>query len=492
MSAVSPSLASGIEKPSVLFIHHSVGESLIKDGAVREILTEAGFNFWDHDYNDPKIGLRNEKGLPSGCYCIPDDNTDPDGLAALFQLDPKADNALNKILTNHDVIIFKSCFPTSQVLEDNPIIDSRDPKRKSLSNYKRHYLRVREAVDSHPDKIFILVTQPPLHPNATNQYEARRAKQLVEWFKSDEFIGDRKNLFVFDYFSLLADPRTNTLKREYQIDQQSSESHPNILAQMQIGPRFADFIINTVRFKAQRDLPEISFDLPGWADQLVRVTTRTVSLSGTVTSRNKIKNIFWSDLKGGRGELPQDTSWQIPKLMLNPGVTKIVVTAIDAGGVRSSSAIGLQYYSGKAKEAVLFDGTSKPDTLYKVSYFKGAASGSRGHLVIEGNGSFQRVVMGGFNLDISDYDPATASLEIKYDQGTDDAKGVLYVPGIGSIALDVDSKPGAQTIVIPLKQFIYAQNILNSLVFKGSWRTGTQVRIESIKIIDRAQKSHLL
>lgn len=84
--------ADGLYRPNILFIHHSVGENLIRDGSIREILTEEGFDFWDHGYNNSKFGLRNEKGNPAGCYWIPEDNTNPDGLAALFSLEPDSDN----------------------------------------------------------------------------------------------------------------------------------------------------------------------------------------------------------------------------------------------------------------------------------------------------------------------------------------------------------------------------------------------------------------
>lgn len=36
---------------SVVFLHHSTGRNLIEQGRVREILTGAGYHFWDHDYN---------------------------------------------------------------------------------------------------------------------------------------------------------------------------------------------------------------------------------------------------------------------------------------------------------------------------------------------------------------------------------------------------------------------------------------------------------
>jgi len=68
---------------NVLFIHHSTGHNLIEQGNVRERFTEAGYAFWDHDYNP--TGLTRPDGTRAGYrYNIPRDNTDPDGLAQLF------------------------------------------------------------------------------------------------------------------------------------------------------------------------------------------------------------------------------------------------------------------------------------------------------------------------------------------------------------------------------------------------------------------------
>ena len=69
---------------NIIFLHHSVGQNLIAQGNVRQLFTQAGYDFWDHDYNH--LGLTSPDGTPAGySYNIPDDNTDPDGLARLFQ-----------------------------------------------------------------------------------------------------------------------------------------------------------------------------------------------------------------------------------------------------------------------------------------------------------------------------------------------------------------------------------------------------------------------
>ncbi len=228
---------------NVIFLHHSTGRNLINQGRVRERLTEAGFQLWDHDYNWE--GLIRPDGTRTGySYGIPDDNTDPDGLARLFA-QPVYNWPLNALsgLMQHEVIIFKSCFPASNIASDG-----------QLEQYKTWYLGMRDVMDRYPDHIFIVVTPPPLNPAATTPEVAARARAFADWLKSDDFLAGHPNVFTFDFFDLLAEgdptaPDHNMLRAEYR---DGEDSHPNRLANETIGPLFADFIIEAVQtYRAQ-------------------------------------------------------------------------------------------------------------------------------------------------------------------------------------------------------------------------------------------------
>ena len=68
----------------IIFLHHSVGHNLSEEGNVRKLFTEADYSFFDHDYNNP--GLTGSYGEAQGySYNIPNDNTDVDDLARIFQ-----------------------------------------------------------------------------------------------------------------------------------------------------------------------------------------------------------------------------------------------------------------------------------------------------------------------------------------------------------------------------------------------------------------------
>lgn len=223
---------------NVIFLHHSVGRNLINQGSVRERLTQAGFHFWDHDYNWE--GLTRPDGTLAGySYGVPGDNTDPDGLARLFSQPafPWPINAFSGLL-QHEVIIVKSCFPNSNIKSDEQF--------KEMQGY---YLKMRDRMDQFPDRLFIIVTTPPLNPAETTPEAAARARALSRWLQSDEFLAGHPNVAVFDLFGLLAEddpaaPDFNMLRAEYR---EGTDSHPNRFANETIGPIFAEFIIRTAR-----------------------------------------------------------------------------------------------------------------------------------------------------------------------------------------------------------------------------------------------------
>lgn len=223
---------------NVIFLHHSTGRNLIQQGGVRERMAEAGFQFWDHDYNYE--GLIRPDGRRTGySYGVPDDNTDPDGLARLFaqHVYRLPWNAFSGLM-QHQVIAFKSCFPASNVTSD-----------EQLEEYKTYYRSMRVVMDQHRDKVFIVVTPPPLNPLATDAEAAARARAFANWLKSDEFLAGHSNVFAFDLFDLLAGgdpaaPDLNMLRASYRAGE---DSHPNRLANQTIGPLLADFIAQAVQ-----------------------------------------------------------------------------------------------------------------------------------------------------------------------------------------------------------------------------------------------------
>ncbi|MCA9924121.1 MAG: hypothetical protein KC421_17215 [Anaerolineales bacterium] len=225
---------------NIIFLHHSTGRNLLEQGQVRPLLTAHGYQLWDHDYNH--VGLTQPDGtLTNAHYQIPGmlgrGDTDVDGLARLFAqpvTDPPQ-NAFSRLL-QHEVIIVKSCYPNSAVKDE-----------AMQQQFQAWYEQMRDVIDAHPDKLFIIMTSPPLHPLATTAEEATRARAVADWLTSDDFLSGHPNLFVFDFFDLLADPDSHMLRPAYRETSDEAQSHPNRLANETIGPLFVDFVDTAVQ-----------------------------------------------------------------------------------------------------------------------------------------------------------------------------------------------------------------------------------------------------
>jgi len=227
-------------KNKLFFLHHSVGEGLVTTGNMRAIVISynningTNYAFWDHGYNSD--GLRNPDGHFTGTsFPVPDDNTDPDGLYYLFtSSNADAVSARNQML-EYDVISFKSCYTVSNIPDDN-----------TLNQYKNWYLEMRNFFDQHPEKIFVVMSPPPLHRLNTNSIAAANARNFANWLKSSDYIGGRTNVVCFDLFNYLAG-YDNMLNYAYERTHEDADSHPNTLGYQTVGPIFAQFLIDTAK-----------------------------------------------------------------------------------------------------------------------------------------------------------------------------------------------------------------------------------------------------
>ena len=235
--------AAGGALTNLFFLHHSTGDGFILGGDIRGYIADynaanaTSYELWDHGYNGD--GLRNPQGVVTGTsYNIPDDNTDPDGLHTLWTTN---NDARQQIMANHQVLAFKSCFPASAIC---------DPWM--LSEYKRYYREMRNYFDAHPERLFVVMSTPPLHRLSTDTTEADNARRFAEWLKSGDYLAGHPNVVCFDVFDVLAkaddgSARRNMLKYEYEMSHADGDSHPNAAANQVVGPLFAQFLIDAAQ-----------------------------------------------------------------------------------------------------------------------------------------------------------------------------------------------------------------------------------------------------
>jgi len=136
---------------------------------------------------------------------------------------PFEKQATLEILTKeYDVIIFKHCFPVSNIQEDEEVADIHS-YYKSIANYKLQYEALKKKIHEFPDTKFILFTGAVQVKAYLTEDEAIRAKEFFSWVR-EEWDQSGDNIFLWDFYSLETDGGLY-FKDEYA--QSPTNSHPN-------------------------------------------------------------------------------------------------------------------------------------------------------------------------------------------------------------------------------------------------------------------------
>ncbi len=244
----------GATTDDLIFIHHSCGQNWLNNSLNDALLAKEYID----ERNDIYYGtdVPPDSGRPDSLAPTPGDKTDMNHWILWFN------DYLNGVKAHgaedgyNRIIMFKSCFPNSNISSDGTEPGDPFSSSKTLTNYKavyRHpdgpgntysrngytYHPLEDIFAAHPEILFIPVTAPPRHyapSDATNDDEAHRARTFNNWLKYDWLASynaahpDLHNVAVFDWFSVLTYYDThpthpNRLRQEYGGD--SGDSHPN-------------------------------------------------------------------------------------------------------------------------------------------------------------------------------------------------------------------------------------------------------------------------
>jgi len=128
---------------------------------------------------------------------------------------------LDDLVRDYDVIVFKHCFPVSQIVPQAGVPDVA-LSEKAIGNYKLQYEALKRRLRQFPTKQFVLWTGPVLARSATDAGQAQRTRQFFDWVRStwDEK-GD--NIFLWDFYSIAADEHGFLAERH---ESAPGNSHP--------------------------------------------------------------------------------------------------------------------------------------------------------------------------------------------------------------------------------------------------------------------------
>ncbi len=225
----------------LVFVHHSVGEDLLRPGMgnLRRALNNNNYYVKDTNYvwgpadHGETIGDHTDIGHWYNWFLGPRRNIFLAALYATNHLTPGlGPNTIPKPPGGNVIVLFKSCYPNGQVISGNPndpprISTPADPnplwgrssgesKYYTVSNIKGLYRDLLAYFATRPDKLFILLTTPPSYQGEVSLPAAARARAIHTWLVHhwlDEYPYD--NVAVLDYFNVLTSnggsPDTNDL-----------------------------------------------------------------------------------------------------------------------------------------------------------------------------------------------------------------------------------------------------------------------------------------
>lgn len=235
------------EMRKVIFLHHSTGQAVWYGGVnryVRKLTNRSDVKVFFNTYNRthdtkyvitetsfPKEAPYGWKNYPYDYYNIWVKNAG---------VNPYLDEPTLEILTKeYDIIIFKHCYPVSNIKEDlgAPNIESEE---KRLENYKLHYDALKKKMHEFPETKFIVWSPVVQVNNNISPEEARRTYDFYNWVMNEwDEKGD--NIFIWDFYKLETEGGLY-FKDEYSVS--PNDSHPNKQFAGRVAQLFAQFIID--------------------------------------------------------------------------------------------------------------------------------------------------------------------------------------------------------------------------------------------------------
>lgn len=230
-SPLSPQLdpSPPAQPVKLIFIHHSTGENWLADdnGGLGLALRDANYFVSDTNYGWGPDDQ--EKGGTIGDHTdIPDWYSWFTGphretyLAALYA-ENEQHAGYSRLADDpggsNTIIMFKSCFPNSDLYgdpNDPPAASADHTSELTVANAKRIYLDLLPYFAAHQEKLFVVITAPPLAEGATDDANAANARAFNNWLVSDWLTGyAHTNVAVFDFYTVLTsnggDADTNDL-----------------------------------------------------------------------------------------------------------------------------------------------------------------------------------------------------------------------------------------------------------------------------------------
>lgn len=203
----------------LIFIHHSTGGNWLADvgqhefaGGLGNALRQNNYFVSATNYGWGPDGIGDRTDIPNWPEWFTGPNRDIYMKALYTESDPNFGDfgSYSRLSPDpggqNEIIMFKSCFPNSN-LDGNP----NDPPASepndwelSVSNAKAVYNNILTYFATRQDKLFIVITAPPLMQEETSSDRAANARAFNNWLVNDWLQSySHHNVAVFDFYNVL-------------------------------------------------------------------------------------------------------------------------------------------------------------------------------------------------------------------------------------------------------------------------------------------------
>lgn len=156
------------------------------------------------------------------------------------------ESTMEMLTADYDIIVFKHCFPVSNIQEDTGVPDIGSSV-KSLENYKLQYGALKEKMHEFPLNKFIVWT-PAVNTNKLmSEDQAVRTREFRDWIV-DEWDEKNDNIFIWDFYSFETEGGLYLAEKNAVSP---DNSHPNVQFAARMAPLFGQFIIDVAESKIE-------------------------------------------------------------------------------------------------------------------------------------------------------------------------------------------------------------------------------------------------
>jgi hypothetical protein len=215
------------EVVKLIFIHHSTGENWLADsyGDLGSELGRSNYFVSDTNYGWGPDYIGDNTDIPLWIKWFRSPQT-PNYMDALFN-ESGQHSSYTRSLSDpggeNQIIMFKSCFPNSE-LTGSPNDPPGMYEDLSVGGAKYVYNQLLQYFAARPDKLFVVITAPPL----SDQSYAKNARAFNLWLVNDwldESNYSLNNVAVFDFYNVLTASNAHHRYQNGQIEHVVSSSN---------------------------------------------------------------------------------------------------------------------------------------------------------------------------------------------------------------------------------------------------------------------------